>query len=104
MSDEFDLTPEDIERLLEADPSEDDLRRRHDEVKSWLEKRVSFAEVDAEYMGMDIWETLKGRMIEGDELWEYCSPGDTSAWPYYEAGVALVRDGQVIDDITTHET
>ena len=50
------------------------------------------------------WEKLKARMQAGDELWTFRSP--EASWRNLagSAGVALVRDGVVIDEVVTKRT
>lgn len=45
------------------------------------------------------WESLKSRMNAGDELWYFCSPPETWRHLAGRAGVALVRDGKVIETL-----
>ena len=49
----------------------------------------------------NLWEALKSQMKPGDELWEHSS--DAESWEQLmgSAGIQLVRDGVVIDGITT---
>jgi hypothetical protein len=48
-----------------------------------------------------VWRTLVESMQEGDELWEYCSSDDSWEHLAGRAGIALVRNGEVIDSILT---
>jgi hypothetical protein len=45
------------------------------------------------------WERLKSHMIEGDELWYYCSPPESWEALAGRSGIALVRNGAVIETI-----
>ena len=47
------------------------------------------------------WEQLKARMMDDDELWEYCSPPETWNALAGRQGVALVRSGDVVFAIVT---
>jgi len=48
-----------------------------------------------------VWRELIAGMREGDELWEYSSPDHF--WKHYagRAGIAVVRNGEIVDSITT---
>jgi hypothetical protein len=82
--------------------------------KDWLQKRISVEEAEAKHMvnlstpkpipfGMlnPAWREMVDSMKEGDELWEYSS--SEAAWQHFagRAGIALVRNGEVVDAITT---
>ena len=47
------------------------------------------------------WETLKARMQPGDELWTFSSSAQSWADLAGRAGVALVRDGEIIERMVT---
>jgi hypothetical protein len=47
------------------------------------------------------WRELIGSMHEGDELWEYRSPEQFWKNMAGRVGIALVRNGEVVDAITT---
>ncbi|MDQ7780518.1 MAG: hypothetical protein RDV41_12555 [Planctomycetota bacterium] len=85
-------------------------------VKEWLQNKTTVEECEKNYLVKDErlgpnpvpfgfqnqkWLELKQRMQEGDELWEYCSPPET--WKAFcgRAGVCVVRNGEVIDSIST---
>lgn len=72
----------------------------------WLDKPVSVEEIDADYgastSGVHAdWEKLKSEMQPGDKLVRFTSP--IESWQHLagRAGIALVRDGKVIDAIVT---
>lgn len=72
----------------------------------WLDKPVSVEEIDADYgastSGLHAdWEKLKSEMQPGDKLVGFTSP--IESWQHLagRAGIALVRDGKVIDAIVT---
>jgi hypothetical protein len=84
--------------------------------KDWLERRLTIEEAEARNMVQDNrlgneavpfgfmnkeWKTLVARIVEGDELWEFNSPEDTWQNLCGRAGIALVRNGEVIDAIVT---
>jgi hypothetical protein len=50
------------------------------------------------YINAD-WETMKGQMQPGDELWEFCSPKKSWDMLMGRSGVELVRNGEVISSI-----
>lgn len=47
------------------------------------------------------WDALKARMQPGDELWSYRSPEASWMQLAGRGGYALVRNGEVIDEICT---
>ena len=47
------------------------------------------------------WRELVAHMIDGDEIWEFRSPGITWERLAGRAGICLVRDGEIIDSIVT---
>jgi len=59
-------------------------------VKKWLTRKIP---VKYAHLG----EALKAQMIEGDEVWEFRSPPESWRGFYGRAGVALVRNGEVVD-------
>jgi hypothetical protein len=84
--------------------------------EDWLQKRVTVAEAEAahavklEHLSPDPvpfgylnerWQALLARMQEGDELWEFCSSPESWAHLAGREGIALVRDGKIIDSILT---
>jgi hypothetical protein len=83
---------------------------------AWLQKRVTVAEVEAangvraDRLGPDPvpfgfqnarWRELLAQMQEGDELWEFCSPEASWRQGAGRAGIALVRNGQVVASLVT---
>jgi hypothetical protein len=48
-----------------------------------------------------LWENLKSKMQDGDELWEYKSGGESWENLAGREGIALVRDGKIIDLMLT---
>lgn len=84
--------------------------------KNWLQRQLTIEEAETRNMVCDSrlgneevpfgfmnkeWKTLITRMIEGDELWEFNSPEDTWENLCGRAGIALVRNGEVIDTLIT---
>jgi hypothetical protein len=77
--------------------------------KSWLQKQLTVEAVETENMQEGIpfgcmnerWVALKSQMIDGDEIWEFCS--SAASWDHLagRAGLALVRNGKAIDCIVT---
>lgn len=47
------------------------------------------------------WEQMKSQMAEGDELWSFVSPLDSWRHLAGRAGVALVRNGEIIGHLVT---
>lgn len=77
--------------------------------KEWLQSKTSVAELEAKHLHDGVpfghqnarWEALKNKMVEGDEVWTFSSPPETWENLFGRAGVALVRDGEIIDAIVT---
>ena len=72
----------------------------------WLDKPVSVEELDADYAAPDSgfhaeWEKLKSEMQPGDKLVRFASPVESWERLAGRAGIALVRDGRVIDAFVT---
>ncbi len=47
------------------------------------------------------WQSMLAKMLEGDELWEFSSPPETWENMMGRAGIALIRDGRIVDWIIT---
>ena len=76
----------------------------------WLISRITVEQAEAEHTPPGLkpfglqnakWEALKSRMRPGDELWTYQSPPDSWKAMHGRMGIALVRNGKVIDSILT---
>jgi hypothetical protein len=87
-----------------------------DGVKEWLQKRLTVAEAEAAHMVRNDWlgpnpvpfgfvngkwRALLLEMKEGDELWAFSSSRESWAHLGGRAGIALVRDGEVVDSLIT---
>jgi hypothetical protein len=80
---------------------------------TWLGNAITVEEAEGKHMvemsGNDVpfgyqnmaWKRLLGQMKKGDSLYEFRSPDDSWEMLAGREGVALVRDGEVIDDIVT---
>jgi hypothetical protein len=89
-------------------------------ISDWLREKITVAEAEADNPGISDhrvslypeaarpfgflnrrWETLKAEMKLRDELWTFCSPADS--WRQFTGlmGVALLRDGKVLEVIVT---
>jgi hypothetical protein len=87
---------------------------------SWLIKKVTVEEIEAANPGIrderidrfpeaakpfgflnPKWEALKAEMKPGDELWTFASPADSWKNLAGRAGIALVREGDVVRSIIT---
>jgi len=84
-------------------------------VKGWLKVKLTVEEVEKQQKrdvnefklprhpkmpkGPSQWKALKARMQPGDELWSYRSPDASWVQLAGREGYALVRNGEVIDDI-----
>jgi hypothetical protein len=84
--------------------------------KAWLSRRLTVEEAEAEHaveherlgpspvpfgFQNDRWKELLAGRAEGDELWEFCSPPESWQHRAGRTGIALVRDGEIIDSIVT---
>jgi len=86
----------------------------------WLRKKITVAEAEADNPGITDesairylwatrpfgflnreWETLRAAMKHGDELWTFISPAASWQQLAGRMGVALLRDGKVIEVIVT---
>jgi len=86
----------------------------------WLRKKITVAEAEADNPGISDdqvsrypeaarpfgflnreWEALKAAIKPGDELWSFISPADSWQQLASRMGVALLRDGKVIEVIAT---
>ncbi|MBI1338103.1 MAG: hypothetical protein GC164_14250 [Phycisphaera sp.] len=74
---------------------------------SWLTEAVTVEEIDTDVRegrmsgGAQKWEAHKAKMRPGDELRVYASPLDSWQHLAGRAGIALVRNGRVVDDVLT---
>jgi hypothetical protein len=87
-------------------------------IESWLTERVSVEQVEAAAIAKadqpagnakvpskpfgqnnQRWERLKAQMASNDELWYFCSPEEMWRNLAGRAGIALVRNGKVIDEL-----
>jgi hypothetical protein len=84
--------------------------------KNWLIKRITVGEAEAAHMVIDgrpglgpvpfgflnkEWRALLDQMTQDDELWEYSSSSESWKALAGRAGIALVRNGEVVDSILT---
>jgi hypothetical protein len=84
--------------------------------KEWLQKKITRAEAEAEHMVTSPrlgptpvpfgsqnanWLAMIAKMQDTDELWTFSSSRET--WKSFcgRAGIALMRDGEIIDSIVT---
>jgi hypothetical protein len=88
--------------------------------KEWLVEKISVKQAEQMFPGVndertkftpeiarpfgyqhDRWEALKAEMKTGDELWTFSSPADY--WKNFAGrlGIALVRNGKIVDVIVT---
>jgi hypothetical protein len=93
------------------------VRRREAAVlKEWLTRRLTVDDAEAahsvqdERLGPDPvpfgfinhrWRQLLARMTPGDELWEFSSSPESWANMAGRSGIALVRQGEIVDSIIT---
>ena len=72
--------------------------------KSCLWKKTTVDELEAKKIvrkSNECWQALKSRMTEGDEIWQYTSPAEDWANLVGEAGIALVRNGEIAEIMMT---
>jgi hypothetical protein len=89
----------------------DNLDKEPGMYRDWLQCKLTIEEAEAKNMVFDSrlgrkrvlfsfenaeWKALIGQMLDGDELWEFVSPENTWQNLCGRAGIALVRDGEVI--------
>jgi hypothetical protein len=76
----------------------------------WLRSKATVAELDAEHLvngkpfgfcNNDEWEPLKAKMLPGDEVWRFSSPPEDWEATMGRKGVALVRDGEIVECLVT---
>ncbi len=61
--------------------------------------REPFKWADVRLKGWSKWERLKGRMVEGDELWAYSSAAEPQDVLCGRAGVAVLRRGRPVGQV-----
>ena len=75
-------------------------------VTHWRSRQVTIAQVEAAKdspRGDPKWESFKGKLRAGDELWYFCSPGPTWENLMGWAGYALFRGKTLVATYTTLE-
>lgn len=70
-------------------------------VATWLRDEVSVEGLEREFSGSGRWLELKQQYRDGDLFHEFRSPRETWAMMAGRAGIALVRDGKVVDCFVT---
>lgn len=95
----------------------EDLLEESSEIsKSWLQKKITLKEAETIHLvkddrlgpepipfgfSNDEWKAMIAKMEDGDELWEFCSSLESWRIMGGREGIALIRNGQVIDHIVT---
>ena len=84
--------------------------------KDWLTQRLTVEQAEASHAVSDdrlgpapvafghinaSWKKLVAQMTPGDELWEFSSPPESWADFMGLAGIVLVRQGEIVDQILT---
>jgi hypothetical protein len=71
--------------------------------KELLIKKISIEDAEWEYWGAleKRWLEMKQQIQSGDELWQFTTPPKTWEHLYGRAGIALVRQGRIINSIVT---
>jgi hypothetical protein len=90
-------TPADVER-----GSDEDL------ISRWKIQVVTIADVEAGRTAFDKpggreWERFKANIQPGDEVWYFCSPGETWEQLMGWRGYAIFRKGRLVEHYTTAE-
>jgi len=75
--------------------SDQDLYPDDDCPSSWLKKRLAVARADCQSDGE--WVHFADNVRVGDELWSFSSPAESWKILAGQSGVALVRDGAIIE-------
>lgn len=91
-------------------------------IKDWLIKRITVEELETAMLrnehpkeksgvfslapldnitNTDAWKKMKASLIEGDEIWEFCSPGESWKRMMGTTGICVIRNDKVIMDIAT---
>jgi hypothetical protein len=68
--------------------------------KDWLIRPISREEAEAVFINAD-WLALLDEMIEGDELWDFSSPPESWGALAGRAGIAVVRDDEIVNMLIT---
>jgi hypothetical protein len=84
--------------------------------RAWLERRTTVEEAERKNQVTDKrlgtkpvpfgfmnekWVRFKGRLRDGDELWEFSSSSDSWKHLAGRSGICIVRKGRIIDSIVT---
>jgi hypothetical protein len=77
--------------------------------RSWLHEKLSLQQAEADNAEGDLpfgrendsWECLKASLQTADEIWSFCSPPESWEHCAGRSGVAIVREGRVVDCLVT---
>ena len=84
--------------------------------KEWLTTRITFEQIEQENLVKDerlgpgpvlfgfqnhLWMEFQKQIQEGDELWNFSSPAESWRMLCGRAGIALVRNGEIVDSFVT---
>jgi hypothetical protein len=77
--------------------------------KQWLDRQITVEQAETEQMvdgvplgpGHDAWKQLKASLQPGDALWTYCSPWESFKALAGRCGIAVVRNGRVVNALVT---
>jgi hypothetical protein len=77
--------------------------------KQWLDKKISVEQAEAQNLVDGVpfgaqaedWKRLKAAIKVGDELWTYCSSFESFKALAGRCGIAIVRDGKVVQQLVT---
>jgi len=82
----------------------------------WLTDRMTVEEAETKHLVLhpqlgeepipfgfqnEAWKALVDRMEEGDEVWAFNSPKETWEKMFGRAGIAVVREGKIVDMLVT---
>jgi hypothetical protein len=68
--------------------------------RDWLTRQLTVQELETLRSSSEL-QALTAQMQPDDEIWEFSSPPESWQLLMGWAGIALVRDGEVIDSIVT---
>ena len=90
------------EKWWEKAKSIEDVENDESVPREWLRKKISIEDVEADILIPErVCLLMKQEIREGDELWEFSSPPKMWERLWGRAGIALVRDGEIVHSILT---
>jgi hypothetical protein len=90
------------EKWWEKANSIEDVKNDEYVPKEWLRKKISIKDVEDDILIPEkVWLILKQEIRQGDELWAFTSPPKMWERLWGRAGIALVREGEIVHSIVT---